>query len=681
MADGSVTIDTILSTDKFDRQIASLEKKMKKEEEKKIKKEVEIQGIEQEILNYEEAKQKAIDYGRQLEKLNAKRSEIFKKDPSNFTAPTNEYKAVNQQIEDTKLKIKEQNALIRVQERTIATVDTRLAEAKKQHEEISQEVQNYKTKIEAIKLQKQAAEVDKMKQGFNSVSSSLQEAVGRAGKLALSIFGIRSAYMMLRRASSDLASYDEQYATNLEYIRFVLTQAIAPVLQWIVGMAAKLLQLINAIFQSLFGINIFSNGSADNFKKMKAGASGVGKAVKEIKKQLMGFDEVNVLTADSDTGTGGGAGGGGMPDFDLSLANEKAKAFFNNMKDMWKELGTTMEDILNNPELLKEVFGNWDTAAAGLIWIAKGAYDVFSGLFEGVAGLVKVFVGVFNGDMDLVNEGVKMLADGLWKIVKGLLEMIMGLIVFLLGIIKGVLLDIWDSIKKLLKMIWDGVIAALTWIGEQLIKAGVWVYDNFIKPIGDFFANLWAGIVEIFQNVGTWFGDRFAEARENVKNAFYSIVDFVQSIWNSITGIFSSIGSHIGEVLGAGFKGAVNGALSLVENLLNRPIRAINGVLDIINAVPGISIGYINPINLPRMKTGGIINMPNKGTYVGGAIGGESGREGVIPLTDQQAMADLGREIGKNVLINLTNITEMNGRVISRQLKQVQATQDFAYNT
>jgi hypothetical protein len=43
-------------------------------------------------------------------------------------------------------------------------------------------------------------------------------------------------------------------------------------------------------------------------------------------------------------------------------------------------------------------------------------------------------------------------------------------------------------------------------------------------------------------------------------------------------------------------------------------------------------------------------------------------------------MAELGREIGKNVLVNLTNITQMNGRVISRELKQVRSTQEFAYN-
>lgn len=61
-------------------------------------------------------------------------------------------------------------------------------------------------------------------------------------------------------------------------------------------------------------------------------------------------------------------------------------------------------------------------------------------------------------------------------------------------------------------------------------------------------------------------------------------------------------------------------------------------------------------------------------------MAGESGKEGVIPLTDQQAMAELGREIGKNVLVNLTNITTMNGRVIGRELKQVQSEQEFAFN-
>ena len=73
--------------------------------------------------------------------------------------------------------------------------------------------------------------------------------------------------------------------------------------------------------------------------------------------------------------------------------------------------------------------------------------------------------------------------------------------------------------------------------------------------------------------------------------------------------------------------------------------------------------------------------MPNRGTLVGGAIAGESGREGVIPLTDTQAMEELGRSIGRYITVNANIVNTMNGRVISRELKQIQNEQDFAYNT
>lgn len=73
--------------------------------------------------------------------------------------------------------------------------------------------------------------------------------------------------------------------------------------------------------------------------------------------------------------------------------------------------------------------------------------------------------------------------------------------------------------------------------------------------------------------------------------------------------------------------------------------------------------------------------MPNKGTLVGSAIAGESGREGVIPLTDSQAMETLGEAIGRYITINANITNTMNGRVISKQLQKIQNDRDFAYNT
>lgn len=97
----------------------------------------------------------------------------------------------------------------------------------------------------------------------------------------------------------------------------------------------------------------------------------------------------------------------------------------------------------------------------------------------------------------------------------------------------------------------------------------------------------------------------------------------------------------------------------------------------------GINLNTLPTFNLPRLKTGAIVNMPNRGTLVAGgsAIAGEAGHEGIIPLDDNQAMAQLGAEIGRNVVVNLTNITKVGNRQIAREIKQINAEQEFAYNS
>lgn len=81
----------------------------------------------------------------------------------------------------------------------------------------------------------------------------------------------------------------------------------------------------------------------------------------------------------------------------------------------------------------------------------------------------------------------------------------------------------------------------------------------------------------------------------------------------------------------------------------------------------------------PKLATGGIINMPGRGVPLG-AIGGERGAEGVIPLTDSQMMAQLGEAIGRNVVINTILNNYMNSRLISREQQKTNNVDSFAFN-
>lgn len=640
----------------------------------------------------------------------------------------------------TKLDTKEFDAQIQTVERRINEIEKELSSNKKANflssrevDDLNVELEKTRNKLVQLKSAKdkaaQPSNISAMSNAFKSVGNSIQSTIGKVAKLALGIFAIRSAYMAVRRASSELASYDSQYAANIEYIRYALTQMIAPVLMWIVQLAATVLKYINMIVNALFGINLFSRGSAENFNKMKAGAGGVSKAVKEIKKQLLGFDEINMLNDQSDTGTSPGAGGVGaaMPEFDLSKIDGEPPEWLKWMIDHKNEILALLAGIAAGLLAWKMGLGGIKSLGIGLAvegivyavenllgYLNDPTWKNFGGIIQGVGGAVAglgiafgssaaaavgagaIFYGTIIKYWDKIHDSMQSAIDWLrdqsdWvekhfgvvgkSIYKGILDTMQGvlntvdiivnaikdtfdgLITFVEGVFTGDWDKAWKGIEKIFNSTWEAI------KGVFMVFVD-WIYAIVIQPIIDVFNWLWSSISSGAQ----W-------AFNSITGIFNSIGGFFSGIINWIINMFRDLGNAAGNVVAGAFKSVVNAVLRAVERILNTPIRAINGLIGAVRSL-GINLPTLGTFSLPRLKAGGIVNMPNKGTLIGGsAIAGESGREGVIPLTDQQAMAELGREIGKNVLVNLTNITSMNGRIISRELKQVQSEENFAYNS
>lgn len=668
--DGEITIGTKLDTDKFDRQISDLEKKMKKEEDKKIVIDAKLGSQQEDLEKARQETDKLADAYQRLKELQDKLA-AGKATPGEF--------ATFQDLQSTYGSLEQIGTQFDKALSKQDAIEQKVAQTKYRYDEINAKVSEYKQKIENVKIEKQVADVEKLKSGFNNVGSSIQGAVKHVARLALGIFGIRSAFMFLRRASSDLAGYDKQYAANIEYIRYALTQAIAPVLQWIVRLAATLLGYINAIMQGWFGINLFSRGSAENFNKMKAGASGVSKAVKEIKKQLTGFDEINMLTDQSDTGTSAGAGGVGMPNFDLSAMQGEVPEWLQWIIDHKDEILSVLTGIATALTLIH--LGVEPLTALGIGTMLEGILWTI--------GAVKDYLKAPTWEnFGKIIQGIGIFLAGLLGIILGFPGVVIGVVVFIVGTI----IKHWEKIRAFLQ-------GGIDWLKGK----SDWVHQMF----GDTIGNIYDNVVKNLQIILNWIDGTF----KNIKGAFDGFIKFVKGVfsgnweqaWEGIKQIFSNtfqailrtfgtfftliknnvvtFARTVGDIIAGAFKIVVNAVLSAIERVLNSPIRAINRLIGVINVVPGINLSTLPTFNLPRLKVGGIINMPNKGTMIGGAIAGESGREGVLPLTDQQAMAELGAEIGRHVLVNLTNITQMNGRVIGRELKQVQSEQEFAYNT
>lgn len=129
----------------------------------------------------------------------------------------------------------------------------------------------------------------------------------------------------------------------------------------------------------------------------------------------------------------------------------------------------------------------------------------------------------------------------------------------------------------------------------------------------------------------------------------------------------------------------VNSVLSYVQNKLKAGIDVVFGVGGagiggMISAGYRAKGGIYYPSKLPKLAVGGIINNPGRGVPYHGATIGEKAAEAVVPLTDSQQMSLLGETIGRYITVNLTNITELDGRQIARKVDKIQQNNNFVFN-
>lgn len=298
--------------------------------------------------------------------------------------------------------------------------------------------------------------------------------------------------------------------------------------------------------------------------------------------------------------------------------------------------------------------GLWEKIkeVAGTVWEAiKGffsaAWDFIKGIWDGVAGFFStIFETIKNIIMTYINIWITIFKTAVnviitvWNAIvgffKGLWEKICSIfsavgsffkerfenavnnIKIVFAVVKNFFLNIWNKIK--------GIFAAVGNFFKERFQNAVNNIKKVFSVVGAFFSSVWGKIKGAFSAVGSFFKNVFSNAWNAVKNVFSNVGSFFSGIWGKIKKVFTNIGQKIGDAVGGAFKTAVNFVLKTVEKVINTPINAINGLLKIINKVPGIEIPKIKNIKLPRMAKGGIVD---KATL---AEIGEAGAEAVIPL-------------------------------------------------
>ena len=514
--------------------------------------------------------------------------------------------------------------------------DTMKLEA--QYEKLSQKLSTLKQKKEDLNK----TDLSNVQKSIDNIGKSTSNTIKNVARWALGIFAIESAYGFVRQAMSTVSQYNEQIATDIQYIQFALGSMLQPIIEGLIQLVFRLLTYINYIAQAWFGVNLFANASTKSFEKNNKALGNSAKSAKELNKQIAGFDEMNVLN-DTSSNSGGGAGADAisLPSMDLS---------------QWQG---------EVPEWVKWIAENKDLVIAGLLGIAGGltAINLGLSLIQGI-GVGVALAGIILAIQNLI----KFLQDPTFE---NFTNIIIGIGTAIIGV--GIIIS---SIPLI-------VAGVITLIVATIVKNYDYIMGLFNKLINWFETDFIGALRYLFGPVGDILAQPFIFAVNVMKGAFEGLFGGIKKIVAGIIQIFKgdfkngirNAFSGLKDILLAPFNALVSGINSL--------IRGVNRIrFDVPDWVPGFGgkkFGFNIP-QIPRLAVGGIVNMPGRGVPIGGAIAGESGREGVIPLTDSQAMETLGATIGKYININLTNITKLDNRQIAKEQKKINAQNDFAFN-
>lgn len=330
---------------------------------------------------------------------------------------------------------------------------------------------------------------------------------------------------------------------------------------------------------------------------------------------------------------------------DVSKFVEGIKAIGKICTEVGKGILTTIKVIIPKIEMAIKTIESILTGTAG------GVILVIAGIVTAVTNFVSMLKDGFSWIKEmLMIVGIALVAVG--AIILGAPALITAVIAGIVAAIATLVVLIkqhWEEIKEFFSKLGQNICDTFSnigqWIGDKFNEAkgavmnafqnigqwfvdrkndicnafsdiGNWFMDKFnnakdgvqnaFQNIGNWFRDRKNDITNTFSNIGSWFSGKFQDAYNGITKVFSKIGTFFKNIWNDIKNTFTNLGTSIGNAISGAVKTGINGVISLIEKTINTAIRLINGGIKLINLIPGVSVGTINTLNLPRLAKGNV---------------------------------------------------------------------------
>ena len=417
-------------------------------------------------------------------------------------------------------------------------------------------------------------------------------AMTQAEKAELRYYAIMT---QVTTAQGDMARSLDAPANQLRIFQAQLTQAsraigniFIPILQKILPIAIAVLRIVRELADAIAklfhfklteidysGVGNLASGAED----AAAGFDDATSAAKELKKSVMGFDELNILNGNTASGSGS-AGVSGGSGFDFELPEY---GFLNDVSKQADEVTQKLKNAL--PWIL--------AIGAGL-----AAWKLGPKLGLDLQKTIGLAVGIF-GALTLVQNILDSIVNGVTEenmtgMIFGMTLAVTGLYVAL-GPVAGGITAIVSGLAVLAVAFSDAEKSGWNFQNQMLAIAGILAAGVGIGIlIGSWIPLLIAMIAALLLSITTSTGHG-QELINGVKETLQGFIDFFAGIFTGdtertakgIEGIFSGLKGIIGSVID-GIRDWLNGLLDWIDKKTNGKLKPlITGIKAIVTAVFG----------------------------------------------------------------------------------------------
>jgi len=449
-------------------------------------------------------------------------------------------------------------------------------------------------------------------------------------------------------------SFKASMGNAFRMILMPIIQMINAIIPRLNAMAVSFTSFVAAVSGKSVPVTTASVAVATIGDEATSSAAKTEAAAKRMKRSLMGFDEINVLSKKSEAGKSAGGGASIAPvtiptnGGALSQTQSEISGFAKFLQEHSAVILATVGGLMTGIASYF-VIGNWATISAGI----TGAINAIATAIAGIslsAMVIPAIIGLVTAAVITLwntNEEFKNAIIGAWNGIKDSFSLIYNTILApIFASFTDMLKDVWNSGVKPL---WDGFLGFVNQV--VLLATDLWnafkpVFDWFVKIFGPILVTIFqvafdsiGGAIKFAMSVFKIFFDFISGAISSLRTIFSGLVTFVTGVfsgnwskaWDGIKTIFSGIWDGIKNYLVS----VVNMMVSGLNWLIKQALVPVNALIKGWNNTVGKVTGKISEVtvtipSIPQFARGGVIDSPTLG-LMGEYAGAKSNREIVTP--------------------------------------------------